>query len=256
MTNINIPDDSPKGYSKIALFEKTHLRVDENGIWTVEMTCTNAARKYIFNIEEIGYIKYRLHNILKLKSRYSYVMFLYLEDNRFRKEWKISLVELKKMLHCDKEELYGEFKYFNQRVLKNVHKEINEKTDCKYNYETVTKGKSVVAIKFNVESNNRYIMEDEEIDEENYKDSDFEELWKEALSPLGIELSKEKMEELYSIIVTIPECKIPYSPASYGNMALMRFHYLDQKVREIMRRDKDKTIANKYPRVVNVVIIL
>ena len=31
------------------------------------MTCTEAARKYIFNVDEIGYLLYRLHSILPLK---------------------------------------------------------------------------------------------------------------------------------------------------------------------------------------------
>lgn len=245
MTNVNIPDESPKGYTKIALFEKTHLQVDDNGIWTAEMTCTEAARKYIFNIDEIGYIKYRLHSIIKLKSRYAYILFLYLEDNRYRVEWTIQLDELKELLNCEHEEHYKEYKRFNDQILKRIQKEIIEKTDCKYWYKPVKKGRSVIAIKFGVEPNNKFVVEDEDIEipDENISS---EELWSEAIASLGVKLEQEEKEEIYSILVTIPDYRLPQSSASYGNLELMRYHYLDRKVREILRRDKEKAIKNKY----------
>ncbi|MFR7763384.1 MAG: replication initiation protein [Eubacterium sp.] len=243
MTIVDIPDESSKkGYTKIALFEKTHLEQDENKIWKVEMTCTEAARKYIFNVDEIGYLLYRLHSILPLKSKYAYYMFLYLEDNRFRKKWTVEINSLREILGCE-DEYYDEYKHFNQKILKVIHKEINEKTMCKYKYKKITKGNNVVGIQFTVESNNRYRIEDDnDVDVEAVTN----ELWVEALSGLDITLSKEQLDELRSILVTIPDILIPDVSSSPDNIHIGRYHYMDRKVREIMRRDKEKKINNKY----------
>ena len=43
--------------------------------------------------------------------------FIYLEANRFRKSWEVSLDELKEILSCDKEETYKAFKRFNVEQL-------------------------------------------------------------------------------------------------------------------------------------------
>lgn len=80
-----------------------------------------------FNIENLGYLRYKLRCITSLTSRYTYIMFIYLEANRFRKSWDVPLDELKQILDCDKVETYSAFKEFNKQVLKRVQKEMLEK---------------------------------------------------------------------------------------------------------------------------------
>ena len=246
MTTVNIPNENSRtGYTKISLFEKAHLETDDKGIWSVELTCTQTAKKYIFNVDEIGYIQYKLHNVLKLKSKYAYQMFIYLEHNRFRKEWSINVEELKNILDC-KKEAYEEYKYFNNLILKKVQKELHEKTDCRYAYEPVKKGRKVVKIKFTLESRNTYLTDDYDyIIPEQILEND-NELWMEALKPLNIDLNKEQLDELGSLLVTLPKYKLPQSPANMDNIELQRYHYIDIKVKEILRRNKEKTINNKY----------
>lgn len=149
MTTVRIPDEnSRRGFTRIALFEKAHVEQDNDGIWTAELTCTESARKYIFNVESIRYLQYRLKNIIGIKSRYSYIVYLYLCDNRYRKDWTIDLDDLKKMLCCENEETYTQFKRFNDLILKKVQKEIQRVTDIRYDYETIKQGRRVVAIRF------------------------------------------------------------------------------------------------------------
>lgn len=149
MTTVRIPDENSKrGFTRIALFEKARAEQDNDGIWTAELTCTESARKYIFNVESIRYLQYRLKNIIGIKSRYSYIAYLYLCDNRYRKDWTIDLDDLKKMLCCENEETYTQFKRFNDLILKKVQKEIQRVTDIRYDYETVKQGRRVVAIRF------------------------------------------------------------------------------------------------------------
>lgn len=148
---ITIKDETKiNGFKKISLFEKVECGQDENGLWQVDLMCTPSAMEYIFNIENLGYLKYRLKSVVNLKSRYSYVLYLFLESNCYRKNIEFALDELKNMLNCHAK-TFLEFKEFNKQILKKCQKEINEKTDISYTYTTVKKGRKVVAISFEVE---------------------------------------------------------------------------------------------------------
>ena len=133
-------------FTKINLFEicRSYL---ESGKWMIELSCSPIAREYFFNLEGIGYLKYRLKNIIHIKSRYSVFLFLYLLDNSFRKEWDASISELKEVLRCNGE-LYEDYKYFNQRVFSKTVKEVNEKTDINVMTTPIRVNRKVEAIHF------------------------------------------------------------------------------------------------------------
>lgn len=239
--------DEKKGFTLITLFSEAKAEKDDDGLWTIKLECTDKAMKYIFNIENLGYLKYKLRNIVNLESRYSYIMYLYLEDNRYRKEWVVDLEQLKRLLKCENDETYKEYKYFNNLVLKKVKAELEKKTDCKFEYQAIRQGKRVKQIQFTVESNNKYLIdieEENELPEQLIEESG--EVWQEALKPLDIDITKEKIDELRSVLVTIPTYVLPQSVASYNNLELQRYHYIDRKVKEILRRDNEKAIKNKY----------
>lgn len=142
----------PKGFTLIALFTKAECEQDENGLWQVNLACSAEAMEYIFNPENLTYLKYRLKNVINLTSRYSYILFLYLLDNRWRRTWIISLEELKQMLNCTAKRYTEEFKYFNAEILKKSRNEINKKTDLTFSYIPVKKGVKVTAVQFTVET--------------------------------------------------------------------------------------------------------
>lgn len=181
---VKIPDtDERKGFKLISLFEEAVAEQDDYGLWQVKLECTQKAMKYIFNIENLGYLRYKLRCITSITSRYTYIMFIYLEANRFRKSWEVSLTELKEILNCDKEETYKQFKRFNDLILKKVQKELSEKTECRYDYEPIKKGRSVVAVKFTVKTISNILAQqeqqitfedfDNDIDEQAEKEIDY-----------------------------------------------------------------------------------
>ena len=133
---VEVPDkDIKKGFRLVTLFEEAEAEQDENGLWQVKLECTQKAMKYFFNIENLGYLRYKLRCITSLTSRYSYIMFIYLEHNRRRKKsWEVPLDKLKHILACENEETYKEFKYFNNLLLKKIQKELHEKTECRYTF--------------------------------------------------------------------------------------------------------------------------
>lgn len=140
-----------KGFKLINLFEEADAEQDDNGLWQITLTCTLSAREYIFNIDNIGYLRYRLKNVINLTSRYSYVLFLYLLDNRFRKSWSIDLVDFKALLSCNAD-TYKQYYRLNDLILKKCHKEICEKTDIRFSYKPIKSGRKVIAICFSVET--------------------------------------------------------------------------------------------------------
>ena len=140
-----------KGFKLISLFSTAECEQDENGLWQVDLACTPEAMEYIFNIDNIGYLRYRLKNVIDLTSRYSYILYLYLENNRFRKSWDVDLDELKKLLCCTAE-TYSQYYRLNDLILKRCHKELTEKTPLRFTYEPIKKGRKVIAIRFTLET--------------------------------------------------------------------------------------------------------
>lgn len=134
----------------ISLFSMAEIQKDENSDYQVNLMCSEPAQEYFFNLDNIGYFSYKLKNTLAINSVYSYLLFNYLEMNRFRVTWEVSIDELRQILRCT-DESYKKFKVFNDKVLKKVQKELNENTSCKYFYETIKQGRYVKDIRFTLE---------------------------------------------------------------------------------------------------------
>lgn len=139
--------DKPNKFTKIALFSCAECTQGDDGLWTIKLACSPEAMEYIFNIESIGYLRYRLKNVVNLTSRYSYILYLYLESNRFRGSWTIPLDDLKKMLCCTAD-TYSEYKRFSTMVLKKCQKELSQKTDIAFDYTALRRGRKVTSIQF------------------------------------------------------------------------------------------------------------
>lgn len=140
------------GFALISLFSIAKCIKDKDELWQIDISCTPEAMEYFFNIEEIGYLRYKLRSIINISSRYSYIMFIYLESNRFRKEWTVGLDELKLILNCETDETYAEYKHFNNLILKRCYKELTEKTELQYTYEPIRRGRKVTEIRFTLAS--------------------------------------------------------------------------------------------------------
>ena len=86
---VKVPDSNTKrGFKLVTLFEEVYADQDDNGLWTITLECTQKAMKYFFNVDNLGYLRYKLRCITSMTSRYTYIMFIYLESNRFRKSWR------------------------------------------------------------------------------------------------------------------------------------------------------------------------
>lgn len=246
---VDLEQANSKKVHQVALFEEAYGEMDENGLWTVKLTCTAKAMKYVFNVEKLGYFRYKLRCITSLTSRYTYIFFMYLESNRFRKSWEVDLPELRQILNCDQDELYQEFKFFNQRILKRCQKELLDKTECRYTYEPIKKGRRVVTIRFTLEPIREPLdlpMADpnqvsfDDIETAAAADERDGAVWEDALEPL--QLTNEQLDGIQAHLVLVDPSKLPELPQFGNDIELRRYHYLAIKVAEMGRREgiKDK----------------
>lgn len=237
---VKIPDSSLKrGFKLCTLFEEAEAEQDDNGLWQISLECTSKAMKYFFGIENLGYLRYKLRCITSLQSRYSYILFCYLEQNRFRREWSIGVDELKKILNCDEDPTYSEFKYFNKQVLKRCSIELNKKTECHFKYETEKKGRSVHSIRFTVFPLRQ--IADTETEKQDVPE------WKRAqqdeLSFMGEALDHTFTPEQMTVIMSlVREIDIP----EQDGIDRARYRFLQRQWAIIQMHDQVKPIRNKF----------
>ncbi len=236
---VEIEKVNSKKLHTIALFEEAYGEMDENGIWTIKLTCSAPAMKYIFNVEDLRYLRYKLRSITNLNSRYTYILFLYLEKNRFRKRWEVKVEDLRHFLNCDNDESYLAFKVFNDRILKRCQKEMHEKTECRYTYEPIKKGRTVVGIRFEVETLPKL---ETEVPEEPMAEDPSRPLWENALQDW--KLSTEQLDELTAMVAMVPSHKLPNCQKE--DIEKARYQYIAQKAAEIKRRNEEKRIRSRF----------
>ena len=242
---VKIPDsDENNGFRLITLFDEAVAKQDDYGLWQVKLECTQKAMKYIFNIENLGYLRYKLRCVTSISSRYTYIMFVYLESHRFQVTWEEPLETLKEILNCDKEEIYKEFKRFNDRLLKRVQKEMHEKTECRYDYVPVKKGRSVVAIRFTVHTLTSQIPEIEVPEQLAFCSDDENALYKDNRAFLAgaceSEFSDEEMDLIMSMLGSIS------LPKHEQGAEFAKYHYLAEKYCLLNIEAKKRKISNRF----------
>lgn len=256
-TMVRVDDPTKKTkLNMVSLFERAVCVQDEYGQWQVDLECTRSAMKYIFNIENLGYLRYKLRSIVNLNSRYSYILFLYIEQNRFRKSWEIGVDELRHILRCDLDEdneIYKEFKRFNDRLLKRCYKELHEKTDCRFNYEPIKKGRSVVSIRFTVETLPAIQPKEPEYEQFSFPLSDHDRY----IRFLGIavtgsdggepEFSRAELEQIEKLLMCVSSDKLPPDTVSgTDSMDFRQQLYLSLCYAKMNRAGEKKVIKNRF----------
>lgn len=228
-TPIKVDDTTApnKKFARICLFEKSVAEQATDGTWQVELTASQSAMKYFFHVENLHYLRYKLRCIISLSSRYTYIMFIYLERYRFRGTWSISLDELKKILACDNEPFYNDFRRFNEKILKRVQAEMLEKTECRYTYTPIKKGRTVISISFTVEPL-IFKIESPEASSSEVKS------WEEKLEDFNF--TQERINELKTLLEVVPKSKLSLDHDDVKARNL----YMLQKISTLERLEADK----------------
>ena len=232
--------DKPNKFTKIALFSCAECTQGDDGLWTIKLACSPEAMEYIFNIESIGYLRYRLKNVVNLTSRYSYILYLYLESNRFRGSWMIPLDDLKKTLCCTAD-TYSEYKRFNDLVLKKCQKELSQKTDIAFDYVALRRGRKVTGVQFILKTPQN-ATDSPERDEFDWTITYGSERLATLAEGCNYEFDKAEMEQIARVLVRI---NIPCDRVTKSELFGKQF-YLREKYAALNVAAENKPIKNRF----------
>ena len=143
--------------TNISLFDMTRLEYssDAQQICRFTLSCSTSAMRYVFNLEELRYLRYKLRNVIYLKSKYSYQLFLYLVNQKckYKKHPEfiengiiISVDDLAEQLHAP----YTAYREIHNHIIKPCVKEINESTSIKMSYTPIKQGGATYKILFDI----------------------------------------------------------------------------------------------------------
>lgn len=243
-----VPVEDPDvigGFSEITLFERWTCVADENGLWQVDLKCTEDAKRYIFNIENLGYLRYKLRAIANLHSRYSYLLFLYLENNKYRSSWDISVDELRTVLKCTDIPSYQPFKRFNERILKRTQSELLERIDYRFEYEPLRVGRSVRYIRFTMLDTAQTLPQNPAPEVPHVPDDTPKESKKNprafiisacTTSDGNPAFSPAEQRQILSVMMMIPDNRLPSYGIAGTDITTRRHSYLRERYADLERR--------------------
>ena len=151
--SIELKDEKGKkrGWRNYCLFDKSEVSKNELGEWEVKLRCQPELKQLFFDLKKDGFQAYRLKYTLNLTHKATKLLYFLLLDHRYGDwEWTVDLPELRERLGID-EKKYESFKEFNKFILKKSEEEINAKTDIKFSYEKIMRGRLTRAVKFKIE---------------------------------------------------------------------------------------------------------
>jgi len=155
---VNIRNDETGGYLGFQLFKECMVDTDNHGDWYVEIDAHDKALPLMFSFKN-KYFRYRIENILRLKSPNQYRMYELLKQYE-GVGWRVFEVdELKELIGVGKDEYEGRWDNFKKYVLIACQRALSEHTDIKFTYEPHGKkgrGGKVLALKFIIEKNEDY----------------------------------------------------------------------------------------------------
>lgn len=118
----------------------------------VKFTIAPKMRGYLLELQKGEYTKFYLENIIGLNSRYSIAMYRFCKSFEAQKIIVKTIEEMKFVLGIEDHE-YKNFYDFNKWVLLVSQKELEEKTDIRFNYKTEKFKNKVAKLHFTINWN-------------------------------------------------------------------------------------------------------
>lgn len=135
--------DTEEEFYKFRWFADTRYL---KGKGTIKITLARSLKEYLIGLTE-NFTQYELYNIMALKSKYAIRLFELFKSYQYQKQKEFSIDELKQLLYAEN---YDNFAHFKKRVLEPAISEINEFTEIKVAYTTISKGRKVVRVRFDI----------------------------------------------------------------------------------------------------------
>jgi|GEM_PF-3077361 len=137
----------------------------KEGEGIVEFEISQKLRPYLLEAQK-KFLKYKLENILSLRSSYSIRMYEILKDwlelsarygNKAQKI--ISLKEFREILEIPHTYLYGNSSGIKKRILERAQKELAKSTDIIFTFEEIKTGRKVTHLRFSIFPNPEKLKE-------------------------------------------------------------------------------------------------
>lgn len=260
-------DDFLTTETTVNLFEMSEITYSDSGVQQIKLSCSEVAMRYFFDIENLRYLKYKLKNTIYLTSKYSFRLFMYLLENKFKDSWIVKLSDLIEELQVP----YDNYTDLNKHILKSCCKEIKEKTSLDFMYTNVRRGQNhdTKEIVFNILSWGdlpqviEQAQEQEEpkqivtqAEEKPYMDTQQPATQEEEQEDSEPDYLREKIEflaesvdnsfttlQMKLIIATLSEINIPDS--QYGR-EVAQYNYLHKKYLQLQIAEQQAVIKNRF----------
>lgn len=124
----------------------------KKGTGIVELQFSPKLKPYMLKLNSM-FTRYKLANILNMKSKYSPRMYEILKCNEFKKQGyvEVEIQDLRKLLKV--ENIYPLYADFKRKVINQAQKELKRLTDISFDFEEIKTVRKVTSIKFYIKSN-------------------------------------------------------------------------------------------------------
>lgn len=124
----------------------------EEGSGVVELTFNSLLKPYMLRLNEL-FTRYRLANVLGMKSKYSPRIYEILKANEFKaqKQIEISVEDLRRLLKA--EDIYKRHYDFKAKVLLPAQKDLETVSDIVFDFDEIKEGREVKSIVFKIKPN-------------------------------------------------------------------------------------------------------
>lgn len=125
----------------------------KKGSGEVELTFSSYLKPYMLKLGSM-FTRYKLANILNMKSKYSPRIYELLKCNEFKKQGyiEIEIDDLRKLLKA--ENIYPLYADFKRKIIIQAQKELGKISDISFEIEEIKTGRKVTSIRFYIKSKN------------------------------------------------------------------------------------------------------
>lgn len=129
----------------------------KKGSGMVELEFSPRLKPYMLKLNE-KFTRYKLANILTMKSKYSPRIYEILKCNEFKQQGyiEIEVEELRKLLKADN--IYPLYADFKRKIIIQTQKELKKISDISFEFEEIKTGRKVTTLRFYINKNKANII--------------------------------------------------------------------------------------------------
>lgn len=224
----------------VSVWERFKVDVNKDGEWYVELVASSAIMPYMFQIKDLGYLKYSILCALRMRSPIAEK--LYEQCYRFKDKGAFSItpLQLRTRLGIADKKSYESYNQLKTNVLLRCIKEINEDTDIYVQIVSEKRarrrGSPVTSVTFSVKDNPKYKRSEADKKLEALYE---EESSKQIVDGIATEMKPFEVEADGQITLAAYELQQEFGLSEKEAETILhdkeKLHLSDERVREVIR---------------------